>query len=168
MRKIRITESDITRVVSNVLKEKFSKQSMKDAVKAGRGLDDNVGIDAREGYIESALADKEPVGRLSKEILNALFDANVRFGVPLNQQIIYCRDRSAIVIDPLDFDSGYRDKIQGRQANYYSDRGFGEYADKWSADDRNNAIRHGARRSMRRHQRGVRKARGQKPTGGDN
>ena len=37
--RIRLTEADITRIVAGVLNEKFSRQSMKDAVKQHGGLD---------------------------------------------------------------------------------------------------------------------------------
>lgn len=162
---IRITEAQLARIVSETLNEKFTRDSMKQAVRQGGGLDRNFGTDARDNRVDSSLADSDAVGRLSKETLRALEDAGVRFHIPLNQQLVKCQDGSAIVLDN-GLDTEYTDKLNSRQANWYADRGFGDHADKWAREDDRDGHRHGLRRYDRRRQRGVKKQRGQKP--GDN
>lgn len=159
---VRITEAQLARMVSAALNEKFSKDSLKQAVKAGGGLASNFGTDARDNRVDSSLADSDAVGRLSKETVRALEDAGVMFFIPLDQQLVKCQDGSAIVLDSK-LDTNYTDKLNRRQANWYTDRGFGDHADKWARKDDRDGLRHGLRRYERRQQRGVKKQRGQKP-----
>lgn len=164
-RRLRITESQLARIVSETLNEKFARDSMKQAVRQGGGLASNFGTDARDNMVDSSLADSDAVGRLTKETVRALEDAGVMFFIPLDQQLVKCQDGSAIVLDSK-LDTNYTDKLNRRQANWYTDRGFGDHADKWARKDDRDGLRHGLRRYERRQQRGVKKQRGQKP--GDN
>lgn len=148
--RIRLTESQLTRLISGILNEKFNKDSMKQAVKAGGGVAKNYGTDARDNLVKSSIADKESVGRLSAEVMSELNRANVSFGRPLDQQLIKCKDGSAIVIDPYGIDDDYTRKITKRQANYYDDMGDGEYADKWAKREEYDSHAHAMRRYKRR------------------
>ena len=148
--RINLTESQLASLICNALNEKFNRDSMKQAVKAGGGVSKNYGIDARDNAVKSSIADKEAVGRLSAEVMSELYSANVSFGRPLDQQLIKCNDGSAIVIDPYGIDDDYTRKITKRQANYYDDMGHGKKADKWAKREEYDSSAHAIRRYKRR------------------
>jgi hypothetical protein len=157
---IRLTEADLARMVAGALNEKFNKQSMKDAVKAGGGLADdwNRKFDARTMSSKYDLADADADGRIPKEVVRALYSAGVSWNEALENQLLICKDGSAIVVDnPFKFDKEYNDKRNRRQENWLDD------TFKKRRDVVRNVYKNDDRRRNRAETRGVKKARGQKP-----
>lgn len=162
--RIRLTESDLSRIVRGVLNEKFYKDSMKQAVKAGGGLSRDRFNDAR-GLGLADLSNAEAMGeRLPQELVWALRKHGIWFNVPLNQQLIRSKDGDYIVLKtPL---ASWDDtkKLRGRLQNSLDDEGYepsmaSYLADKYKEDSNSNFVR----RYKQDKKRGVKKARGQKP-----
>lgn len=163
--RIRLTEADITRIVAGVLNEKFNRQSMKDAVKQHGGLSKGYlkNYDARMNSGTYDLSEKDVHGILSKEVIDELNKAHITFNRPLDQQLLFCNDGCAIVVFPYSSEYWeYNDKLVPRQEHWHDEEGYNHAKDMASADW-GVSSRHADRRKARAKQRGVKKARGQKP-----
>ena len=163
--RIRLTEADITRIVAGVLNEKFSRQSMKDAVKQHGGLDRGYlkNYDARMNSGTYDLSEKEAYGVLPKQTIDELNKAHITFNKPLDEQLLFCNDGCAIVVYPYGSDYwDFNDKLQKRQEHWYDEKGS-DNGKKKASNDWGDSGKHADRRVARARERGVKKVRGQKP-----
>lgn len=114
----------VDKIVKKVLNEAFASEDVNRAVAEHGGADNRKKtIDIRSGVSNyDDISKMEVVGYIPKEVFQYLED--VMWGKPLSEQILFCNDGGALILNPtVTFDNEYKDKVKKRANKYAEDTG---------------------------------------------
>ena len=123
----------------NTMNESFDDQELSKMVADHEGLISFKGKynysgvwDARQNEVGFDLKAARPAGYISKDILTALENEHVDFWKPLKEQLLFCNDGGAIIIERPDEpytmkDTPYEAKVRKRNDRFREEHGKGHY-----------------------------------------